>query len=195
MLIFDINIPRFTPFVNSFCKFSYEFFVNSALRVQIPETGGGCPEWNGSNWLLADASIMRTIRGCNTCRRRGAQNRIGRRGNVVLDSGEPPGGRRNSRASTAEIARDGGKACRYGENFSRRRNQAEGRRKSPAPAPELPGRGAEVARRRRTAGFSPKNKSRPEGGFNSAKTYVRRSDTECWSRFRRAEETAAWCCP
>ena len=92
MLIFDINIPRFTPFVNSFCKFSYEFFVNSALRVQIPETGGGCPEWNGSNWLLADASIMRTIRGCNTCRRRGAQNRIGRRGNVVLDSGEPPEG-------------------------------------------------------------------------------------------------------
>lgn len=170
-----------------------------------------------SNWLLADASIMRTIRGCNTCRRRGTQNRIGRRGKVVLDSGEPPEG--------------GEKACRHGGNFSKQRNYAEGRRKFPAPAPELPGRGAEVARgggkvcrhdgnfsrrrnqakgrrnsrastaevarERRTTGFSPpqKTKSRPEGGFNSAKTYVRRSDTECWSRSRRAEETAAWCCP
>ena len=182
MLIFDINIPRFTPFVNSFCKFSYEFFVNSALRVQIPGTGGGCPEWNGSNWLLADASIMRTIRGCNTCRRRGAQNRIGRRGNVVLDSGEPPGGRRNSRASTAEVARSGEiKPRGGGSSPPRRRSCRDGERKSPEGGGQ--------------PGSPPKTKSRPEGGFNSAKTYVRRSDTECWSRSRRAEETAAWCCP
>ena len=142
MLIFDINIPRFTPFVNSFCKFSYEFFVNSALRVQIPETGGGCPEWNGSNWLLADASIMRTIRGCNTCRRRGAQNRIGRRGNVVLDSGEPPEGGGTAVQVRRKSPEGGEKACRYGDNFSRRRNQAEGRRNSRAST-------AEVARGRR----------------------------------------------
>ena len=170
MLIFDINIPRFTPFVNSFCKFSYEFFVNSALRVQIPGTGGGCPEWNESNWLLADASIMRTIRGCNTCRRRGTQNRIGRRGKVVLDYL---------------------RSCRRAEKSSRRAAEV------PRPGAGVAGTGSESRPRRRTTGFSPpkKTKSRPEGGFNSAKTYVRRSDTECWSRSRRAEETAAWCCP
>lgn len=177
MLIFDINIPRFTPFVNSFCKFSYEFFVNSALRVQIPETGGGCPEWNGSNWLLADASIMRTIRGCNTCCRRGAQNRIGRRGNVVLDSGEPPEGgekacryggsrprRRESSADTAEIFQGRENKPRGGGSSPpRRRSCRDGERKSP----ESGGTAVQARRKppggRRTAGFYPKNKKPPGG--------------------------------